>query len=156
MLQKHSHHLVLGFSPSNNCKTKSSPTSAYFSPTPMGSFWQIICEIFHYVHRLIKLWPLRLHDSLCFLVTGLSMFPLWCHLRTFEKAHMQTHHTSKGMVVCWMMNYSALRESESCNKWSRFRANPSSHLFKWNRSPPQRWHGGGGGRQTNRSKRPVA
>lgn len=45
VLQKHSHHLVLGFSPPNNCKTKSSPTSAYFSPTPVGSYWQIICEI---------------------------------------------------------------------------------------------------------------
>lgn len=102
VLQKHSHHLVLGFSPPNNCKTKSSPTPAYFSPTPVGSFWQIICEIFHYVHRLIKLWPLRLHDSLCFLVTGLSMFPLWCHLRTFKKRTCRpTTHPKGWWSAAW-------------------------------------------------------
>lgn len=102
VLQKRSHHLVLGFSPPNNCKTKSSPTPAYFSPTPVGSFWQIICEIFHYVHRLIKLWPLRLHDSLCFLVTGLSMFPLWCHLGTFKKRTCRpTTHLKGWWSAAW-------------------------------------------------------
>lgn len=51
---------------------------------------------------------------------------------------MQTHHTSEEMVVHCMMNCSALWESESYSVWKRFKTNPSSHLFKRNRSPPQR------------------
>lgn len=153
VLQKHSHHLVLGFSPPNNCKTKSSPTPAYFSPTPV--------VLANHLRNLSL--RSQANQTLTSSFTWQSVFlghravhvPTMMSPQDFQKAHMQTHHTSEGMVVCCMMNYSALRESESCNKWSRFRANPSSHLFKWNRSPPQRGHGGGWG-HTNRSKRPVA